>query len=104
MQDHITSLEQIDNKLQQPSHVFHDPVACYMECFNNQNLQPMMSCKVGNEDDGQLVPKPTISSLSTYVLLQQSNADFQTSYDNLLSKSHERKDVGEGVNLWHINH
>jgi hypothetical protein len=35
------------------SHVFHNPVACYMECFNNQNLQLMMSCELGNEDDGQ---------------------------------------------------
>jgi hypothetical protein len=34
----------------------------------------------------------------------QSNAAFQTSYDNLLSKSYERKDAGEGVNLWHVNH
>jgi hypothetical protein len=64
----------------------------------------MISCKFGNEDDGQLVPKPVVSSLPTNVLLHQSNADFQTSYDILLSKSHESKDAGEGVNLWHINH
>jgi hypothetical protein len=33
IQNHTGSLEQIDNSiiLQQSSHVFHDPVACYME-------------------------------------------------------------------------
>jgi hypothetical protein len=35
------------------SHVFHDPMACYMECFNNQNLQLMMSYKLRNRGDGQ---------------------------------------------------
>ena len=38
MQGHIVSLKQIDDKLQQPSHVLHDHVACYMEGFNSQNL------------------------------------------------------------------
>jgi hypothetical protein len=35
------------------SHVFHDPVACYMESFNNQNLQLMMGCNIRDEDDVQ---------------------------------------------------
>jgi hypothetical protein len=104
MQDHITSLEQTENKLQQPSHVFHDPITCYMECFNSQNFHPMISCMDINEDDGKLVPIQIVSSFSVDVLLQQSNAYFHISYDNLLSKSHERKYAGEGVNLWHINH
>jgi hypothetical protein len=46
------------------SHVFHDPVACYMESFNNQNLQLMMGCKIRDEDDGQ-----STSTLNTDCLL-----------------------------------
>jgi hypothetical protein len=68
MQGHIVSLEQIDNKLQQPSHVFHDPVACYMEGFNSQNLQPTISCKTGNIDDGQLMSEPVITFFPARVL------------------------------------
>jgi hypothetical protein len=47
MQSHIDSLEQIDNSIiqQQTSHVFYDPVACYMDDFNSQTFQPLISCE-----------------------------------------------------------
>jgi hypothetical protein len=32
---------------------FHDPVACYMENFNNQNLRLRMDCKLRDEDNGK---------------------------------------------------
>jgi hypothetical protein len=32
-------------------HVFHDPMACYMENIYNQNLQLMVGCKLRNEGD-----------------------------------------------------
>ena len=34
------------------AHVFHDPVACYMESFNSHNLQLRMGHKIRNKDDG----------------------------------------------------
>jgi len=36
-------------------HMFHDPVACYMESFNNQNLQLLMGCKIRDEDEATIV-------------------------------------------------
>jgi hypothetical protein len=33
------------------SHVFHDPMACYMENIYNLNLQLMMGCELRNEED-----------------------------------------------------
>jgi len=57
------------------SHMSYEFVACYMEKFNNQNLQLMMGCELRNEDDdksmsilnmGYFLPKvsfqPTLSS------------------------------------------
>jgi hypothetical protein len=37
------------------SHVFYDFVACYMECFYNQDLHLMVNCKILNKYEG----KPT---------------------------------------------
>jgi hypothetical protein len=39
MQNHIDSWETIDKKLLQSSHVFNDPIACYMESFIISKLQ-----------------------------------------------------------------
>jgi hypothetical protein len=37
MQNHTDSREKIDKKLQQPSHVFDDPVTCYVEVLSVKN-------------------------------------------------------------------
>jgi hypothetical protein len=92
------------------SHVFHDPVACYMECFNNQNLQLMMSCKLRNKDDGQstsvlnmdcLPPGVSFQSTLSYdskdYYFQQSQQIFQPLGGNQQVKSHENKNAVEGV-------
>jgi hypothetical protein len=97
MQSHLDSMGKIDNELQQSPLVFHDPVVDYMEGFNSHNLQPMISCKDGSEDDHELVSKSAISLLPKDVLLQQSNAYFQSFYDSQQLKLHERKDAVEGL-------
>jgi hypothetical protein len=92
------------------SHMFHDPVACYMESFNNQNLQLMMGCKLRDEDDGQstsvldmdfFLPgvsfQPTLSSDSEDCYFQQSQQIFQPLGGNQQVKSHERKNAVEKV-------
>jgi hypothetical protein len=63
MQNHHSLLEKPDNNInwQQPSQVFNDLVAYYIEGFNSQNFQPLISCKFENEVDDQLVSKPTMS-------------------------------------------
>jgi hypothetical protein len=104
MQSHIDSLEQIDNKLQQSSHVFDDPVACYMESFNSQNLQLMISCKYENKIDDQMVLESTMSFVPLTILLQLFYADFQSVHDNSKSYLYERKNVDERVDSQHINH
>jgi hypothetical protein len=70
MKSHIDSLEQIDNKFHKYSHVFDDPVACYMESFNSQNFQLMINCKFENKIDDQMVSKITMYFVPTRVLLQ----------------------------------
>jgi hypothetical protein len=97
MQSHLDSMGKINNELQQSPLVFHDPVADYMEGFNSHNLQPVISCKDGSEDDHDLVSKSAISLLPKDVLLQQSNAYFQSFYDSQQLKLHERKDAVEGL-------
>jgi hypothetical protein len=92
------------------SHVFHDPVACYMESFNNQNLQLMMGCKLRNKDDGQVnvnikygllatrgLFQSTLSCSSEDCYSQQSQLIFQLLGKNQLVKSHENKNAVERV-------
>jgi hypothetical protein len=38
MPNHTDSLKKVDKKLQQSSHVFDDPVSCYVEGIVNTNL------------------------------------------------------------------
>ena len=40
--NHIDSLEEIGKKLQQYSHVFDDPVTCYVEGLVSTNLQALV--------------------------------------------------------------
>jgi hypothetical protein len=57
MQSHLDSMGKINNELKQSHLVFHDPVVDYIEGFNSHNLQPVISCKAGSEDDYDLVSK-----------------------------------------------
>ena len=57
MPNHTDSLEQIDKKLQQYSHVFDDPIACYMEGFISSKLQPLVEDESENVDDDELLSK-----------------------------------------------
>jgi hypothetical protein len=92
------------------SHVFHDPVTCYMESFNNQNLHLMMGCKLRDEDDGQptlalnmdiFLPgglfQSTLYFSSEDFYFQQSQLIFQLLGKNQLVKPHENKDVVGGA-------
>ena len=36
-------------------HVFHDPMACYMEKFYNQDLQRIVGCKLKDKGSDELV-------------------------------------------------
>ena len=60
MQNHTDSWETIDKKLQQSSHVFNDPVACYMEGFISSKLKPLVDDESENLDDDdffvQIIP------------------------------------------------
>ena len=49
MPNHIDSLKQIDQKLQQSSHVFDYPVTCYIEGFINSKLQPLVEDESEND-------------------------------------------------------
>jgi hypothetical protein len=49
MLNHIDSLEQIDKKLQQSSHVFDDHVTCYIEGFISSKLQPLVEDESEND-------------------------------------------------------
>ena len=49
MSNHTNSLEQTHKKLQQSSHVFNDPIACYMEGFISSKLQPLVEDESENE-------------------------------------------------------
>jgi predicted transcriptional regulator len=104
MQSHTDSLEQIDNKLQQSSRVFDDPIACYMESFNNQNLQLMISCKYENKNDDQMVSESAMSFILATVLLQEFYADFQSFHDISKLYLYESKNADERVDSQHINH
>jgi hypothetical protein len=82
MQNHIDSLEQIDKKLQQSSHVFDDPVACYMEGFINSKLQPLVEYKSENVDSDELLSKSAISFFPSRVSLQKFNTYLHLFHDN----------------------
>jgi hypothetical protein len=49
MPNHTNSLEKIDKKLQQSSHVFDDPVTCYVEGLVSTKLQPLVEDVSENE-------------------------------------------------------
>ena len=49
MQNQTDSWETIDNKLQQSSHVFDDPVTCYVEGLVSSKLQPLVEDETENE-------------------------------------------------------
>jgi hypothetical protein len=49
MQNHTDSWETIDKKLQQSSHVFNDPVSCYMEGFISSKLHPLVEDESEND-------------------------------------------------------
>jgi hypothetical protein len=53
MPNYIDSVEQIDKTLQQSSHVFDDPVNCYVEGLVSSNLQPL----VEDESEKECVQK-----------------------------------------------
>jgi len=90
--------------LQQSSHVSDDPVACYMESFNSQNLQLMISCKYENKIDDQMVSESAMYFVPLMVLLQHFYVDFQSFHDSSKSYLYERKNADERVDSQHINH
>ena len=47
--NHTDSLEEIGKKLQQYSHVFDDPVTCYVEGLVSSKLQPLVKDESENE-------------------------------------------------------
>jgi hypothetical protein len=49
MPNQIDSLQQIDKKLQQYSHMFNDPVICYEEGLVNSILHPLVKDESENE-------------------------------------------------------
>ena len=49
MPNHTNSLEQIDKKLQQYSHVFGDSVTCDIEGLISSKLQPLVKDEFENE-------------------------------------------------------
>jgi len=90
--------------------MFDNPVACYMESFNNQNLQLMMGCKLRDEYDGQstsvldmdlFLPgvsfERELSFDSEDCYFQQSQKIFQPLGGNQQVKSHESKNAVEKV-------
>jgi hypothetical protein len=97
MQNHIDSLEKIDKKLQQSSHVFDDPVACYMEGFISSKLQPLVEDESENVDDDELLSKSAMSSLPTGVSLQQFNTYLHPFHDNHQFEIYGRRNVVGGM-------
>jgi hypothetical protein len=49
--NHIDSMEKIDKKLKQYSHVFDDHVTYYTKGFINSKLKPLVEEKYENVDD-----------------------------------------------------
>ena len=49
MKNHTDSREKNDKKLQHSSHVFNDPIACYMEGFISSKLQLLVKDESKNE-------------------------------------------------------
>jgi hypothetical protein len=84
--------------------VSDDPVACYMESFNSQNLQLMISCKYENKIDDQMVSESAMSFVPLMVLLQHFYVDFKSFHDSSKSYLYERKNADERVDSKHINH
>lgn len=74
MQNHHSLLEQAHNNInwQQPSQVFNDLVADYMEDFSSQILQRLDNHEFEDGGDDELVSESTMSFVPTKVLLEQS--------------------------------
>jgi hypothetical protein len=75
MQNHIDSWETIDKKLQQSSHVFNDPVACYMEGFISSKLQPL----VEDESENECVQKSKEIEKCAYDSSEENEGGFESS-------------------------
>jgi hypothetical protein len=91
-------------------HAFHDPMACYMENFYNQNLQMIVGYKIKDKGSdklmfvlnmGHFTPNNVLQPWLPYV---SRNYYFQTYHQtcqfldgNQQVKSHENKNAVEGV-------
>ena len=75
MQNHNDSWETIDKKLQQYSHVFNDPIACYMEGFISSKLQSL----VEDEPENECVQKSKKNEKSAYNDSEENEEGFESS-------------------------
>jgi hypothetical protein len=91
-------------------HVFHDPMARYMENFYNQDLQRIVGCKLKDKGSDELVSvlnmgrftpddvlQPWLSYVSRNYYFQTSQQTCQFLDGNQQVKSHENKNAVEGV-------
>jgi hypothetical protein len=91
-------------------HVFHDPMAHYMENFYNQNLQRIVGCKLkdkGSDESmsvlnmGRFTLDDVLQPWLSYVLrsyyFHTSQQTYQFLDGNQQVKSHEKKNAVEGV-------
>lgn len=103
---HICLLEQTDNIVNQHKsfHVFHDPVASYMENFISSKLHLLNSCEFENGNDYDLVSQSIMSLLREGVPLHRFHKKIHPFYDIPLSKLYESEDADQGVNSWYVNH
>jgi hypothetical protein len=97
MQNHTDSLEQIDKKLQQSSHVFDDPIACYMEGFISSKLYLLVEDEYENVYDDEFLPKSAMSLFPSRVSLQQFNTYLQPFHDNHRFEIYGRINVVGGM-------
>jgi hypothetical protein len=100
------------------SHVFYDPMACYMENLCNQNLQLMMGCNLRSKDNDKKTSELDIgcsllevSFQSTLFFdskgcyFQQSQQIFQPLKGHQQGKLPENKDaVEEMIYTYHFMH
>jgi hypothetical protein len=90
--------------------IFHDPMACYMENYNNQNLRLRMDCNLIDGDNGKstsvsdmgcCTPVVSFRPMLTYdsggSYSQQSKRIFHPLYGNQLGESHENRNAVEEV-------
>jgi hypothetical protein len=90
--------------------IFHDPVACYMENSNNQNLRLRIDCKLKGEDNGKSTSvldmdcftpevsfQPVLSSDSGGCYFQPSQQIYQPLDGNRQGESHENQNAVEEV-------